>query len=217
MIQYKPTKKLFYGKWLYKVSYNVDGCSFIRHKSFDNIESAFLSLKPTNTYHKKILDNREELVHLTSELQKLPRDSFDLRVETNIIDVYTNDEAVFTRLIFLLPENIRFAQRPQDPTGQQLADKKTILVKKYPQDRFTMRVYLKPHKMSDIEEKENYLKWLKAVDGVSISEAVESWFYNTNWNWDRRYILVDQEKTLLMLKLKNSNVIGTVYNLVLQQ
>ncbi len=216
MIQYKPTKKLFYGKWLYKVSYKIEGCSFIRQKLFDDIDSSFDNLKITNIYHRKILNNREDLIRISSELKRLPRESFDLRVETDIIDVYTNDEAIFSMLITVLPEKIRFAQKPQDPTGQQLSDKKTILVKKYPQEKFKMRVYLKPHKMSDPEEKESYLLWLKSVNGVSISDAVETWFYNTNWNWDRRYILVDDEKTLLMLKLKNSNVIGTIYNLVLQ-
>jgi len=30
-------------------------------------------------------------------------------------------------------------------------------------------------------------------------------------NWDRRYILVDNEKTLLMIKLHSPDAIGTVY------
>jgi hypothetical protein len=70
--------------------------------------------------------------------------------------------------------------------------------------------------MEDSDEKLRYLSWIKGVAGISISEAVEKWFYDTTWNWDRRYVLVDDDKTLLLLRLKNSNVVGTVYNLVLQ-
>jgi len=211
MIQYKPTKKLFYGKWLYKVSYNIDGCSFIRHKSFDGIDNTIEKLVPNSTYNRKIINSKDDLVHLTGLLKKVPGNSYDIRIETNIIDVYTSDEAFFNTMLCLLPEKIRFAQKPE----QQLSDKHTILVKKYPQDKFTMRVYMKPHKM-DVSEKPQYIKWLKSVNGVSISDAVSQWFITTHWNWDRRYILVDSEKTLLMLKLKNSNVVGTVYNLIIQ-
>jgi len=211
MIQYKPTKKLFYGKWLYKVSYNIDGCSFIRYKSFDDVENTIEKLVPNSAYNRKIINSKDDLVHLTGLLKKVPRNSYDIRVETNIIDVYTSDEAFFNTMLCLLPGKIRFAQKPE----QQLSDKHIILVKKYPQDKFTMRVYMKPHKM-DVSEKPQYIKWLKSVNGVSISDAVSQWFLVTGWNWDRRYILVDSEKTLLMLKLKNSNVIGTVYNLVIQ-
>lgn len=211
MILYKPTKKLFYGKWLYKVSYNIDGCSFIRHKSFDSIENTIDQLVPSNTYHRKIINSKDDLLTLVNKLKLVSKDSYDIRTETNIIDVYTNDEAFFNSLLVLMPEKVRFAQKPE----QKLTDKKTILVKKYPQNRYTMRVYLKPHKM-DLSDKGEYVRWIKSVNGVSISDAVSQWFITTHWNWDRRYILVDNEKTLLMLKLKNSSVIGTVYNLVIQ-
>lgn len=216
MIQYKPTKKLFYGKWLYKVSYKIPGCSFIRHKLFNNLEENFNSIRVMSDYHRRVLANRDNLLLLVSTLKQLPSNEYDLRVETDIIDVYTNQELIFNTLLATLSDTIRYAQRPADPSGKALSDKKTILVKKYPQDRFKMRVYLKPHKMNDPAEKLKYLSWIKSLPGVSISEAVSTWFYDTKWNWDRRYVLVDDEKTLLLLKLKNSNVVGSVYNLVLE-
>jgi len=216
MIHYKPTKKLFYGKWLYKVSYNIPGCSFIRNRAFDDLEKNINNIKPTSNYHQRVIANRDDLLLLASFLHHLPQNSFDLRVETDIIDVYTDQETLFTQLVSTLVDRIRYAQKPDDPSGKTLSDKKTILVKKYPQDRFKMRVYLKPHKMIDPEEKLRYLGWIKTLPGVSISQAVEKWFYDTKWNWDRRYVLIDDDKTLLLLKLKNSDVVGTVYNLVLQ-
>jgi hypothetical protein len=48
-----------------------------------------------------------------------------------------------------------------------------------------------------------------------MSEAVKTWFIHTDWNWDRRYILVDEESTLLMLKLRNSDFMGKIYEYVI--
>jgi hypothetical protein len=67
----------------------------------------------------------------------------------------------------------------------------------------------------DKEGKQKYIAWLKTQeDRVTCTPAVEKWFMTTDWNWDRRYILVQDESTLLMLKLRNSEVVGRIYNYV---
>ena len=68
----------------------------------------------------------------------------------------------------------------------------------------------------DKTSKRRFVDWLKSQDPrITCSDAVEKWFMNTEWNWDRRYVLVEDEKTLLMLKLRNSEVVGRIYNYVL--
>jgi hypothetical protein len=47
--------------------------------------------------------------------------------------------------------------------------------------------------------------------GIKISDTVKTWFMVTNWNWDRRYIYVATEADLLMLKLRSSDVVGSVF------
>jgi hypothetical protein len=37
----------------------------------------------------------------------------------------------------------------------------------------------------------------------------------TDWNWDRRYVLVEDKNTLMLLRLRNSEVVGSVYEFVL--
>ena len=92
-----------------------------------------------------------------------------------------------------------------------------VAVIKYPHDRYKHKVYLLPHKMKgDKESKQRYLEWLKKqCPKVTCTKAVEKWFLDTDWNWDRRYILVEDEAMLLMLKLRNSDVVGRVYNYIL--
>jgi type I restriction-modification system DNA methylase subunit len=67
----------------------------------------------------------------------------------------------------------------------------------------------------DKEGKAEYLSWLDKQKNVLISEAVKNWFMSTDWNWDRRYILVEDNKTLLFLHMRNADVLGKVYEYVL--
>jgi hypothetical protein len=78
------------------------------------------------------------------------------------------------------------------------------------------KVFLLPHKLAgDDEGKQKYLNWVDTQgDKIKISECTKQWFLATNWNWDRRYVYVDSEQTLLMLKLRNPDVIGRVYDYV---
>jgi hypothetical protein len=67
----------------------------------------------------------------------------------------------------------------------------------------------------DRDGKQQYLNWIKKQnEKITLTPAVESWFIKTDWNWDRRYVLVEDEATLIMLKLRNSEVVGRIYNYV---
>jgi hypothetical protein len=73
-----------------------------------------------------------------------------------------------------------------------------------------------PHKMAkDREGKQKYLAWLKSqAPRITCTPAIERWFLTTDWNWDRRYVLVEDESTLLMMKLRGADVVGRVYNFI---
>jgi hypothetical protein len=66
------------------------------------------------------------------------------------------------------------------------------------------------------EDKNKYIDWIKTQDPrITCTPALEKWFINTDWNWDRRYVLVEDEATVLMMKLRNTEVVGTVYKFVI--
>ena len=65
-------------------------------------------------------------------------------------------------------------------------------------------------------DKRIYVEWIKGQhDRILISDAVKEWFVHTDWNWDRRYVLIEDSQTLLMLKLRNPEAIGRVYDYVI--
>ena len=217
----KQTNKKFYGKWLYKVSFLFEGCALLRSKSFNELENFCNGPDPDSYRHslsQRAWNNRESLLKLCSAVKPYPRDIYNLRIESNILDIYTNDPDFYSHASTELEEFVRNRFEPSDSNIDLLNENKNhITVTKLPKGRYNYRVYLLPHKMSnDKEAKQRYLDWLKLqTPRVTCTPAIEKWFLNTDYNWDRRYILVEDESTLLMLKLRNAEVVGRIYNFVL--
>lgn len=192
----KQTTRKFYNKWSYKVSFNLKGITALRVLSFEEVSQKSIS---------------EDVRLFVEELAKLDTSLYSKRLENQIIDIYTNDSAIFQNLHDKFNHCVRHAFAP---SGQELiADGNFIVAKKLPHDRYQYKVFLQPHKISNPEEKLNFLNWLDTqVPRVSITKTVKTWFYKTHWNWDRRYMYVEDEKTLLLIKLKCSEAMGTIYS-----
>ncbi len=216
----KPTTRKFYGKWLYKASFEISGCALLRIKSMDEVEQFCLGPDPEGYKQSTIQrawNNRAVLSEFCSAIKPYDKSEYSLRIESSIIDVYTNNVDLYEQVSNKLPRNLRNRFEPSEATAELLnSNQNYISVDKLPKGRYNYRVYLMPHKMrGDKEGKQKYLEWLKKQEPrVTCSPAIEHWFINTDWNWDRRYILVEDESTLLMLKLRNAEVVGRIYNFI---
>jgi hypothetical protein len=161
------------------------------------------------------LNNREIIEPLAELLSSFDKDAWSKRIERNIIDIYTNDETIFNTISEKF-QSVTLQRFEPAPGRKDLYDENSIIVEKYPHKKYKFKVFLLPHKMKgDIDAKKNYVKWVSDTPAVLISDAVKNWFIKTDWNWDRRYVLVEDEHTLLMLKLRNSEVIGRIYKYIL--
>lgn len=217
----KQTNRKFYGKWLYKASLTLEGCALLRTKDLDELENFCLSKENpesgTYSYWRRAWENREKLLPVVKFLKQQNRKDYSLRIERSIIDFYTNDSAIYNDFSNNFSDILRLRFEPAESTIDLLnSNQHFISVDKLPKGKYNYRVYLLPHKMKhDKEEKQRYLDWLSTqVPKVTCTPAIKDWFIKTDWNWDRRYILVEDEATLLMLKLRNSDVVGRIYNFV---
>jgi len=217
----KVTSRKFYGKWLYKVSLTLDGCVVLRTHAVEDIpeilnhynedESAYFSS------HRKAVANKETIIDLCNFLAQYSKDTYSLRIERSRLDVYTNDVDFYETLSIRRQPEVVHRFQPSAVNVEILKDShNSITVDKLPKGKYQYRVYLLPHKMSkDREGKQRYLNWLKLQQPkVTCTPAIEKWFLATDWNWDRRYILVEDESMLLMLKLRSAEVVGRIYNFV---
>lgn len=216
----KYTNHKFYGKWLYKVSLNIKGCGMLRIHSLAAIKDFCLGPEPEDNcyrYKKESWHNRDVLLALCLFLESYDKSVFAKRIERYTIDLYTNDVDFYNTAVIKFATQLKHSFEPSTESIDIITDNNNcIAVKKLPKNRYNYRVYLLPHKMSsDRAGKTKYIDWLKTqIPRVTCTDAVEKWFISTDWNWDRRYVLVEDEQTLLMLKLRNAEVVGKIYNFV---
>jgi hypothetical protein len=170
-----------------------------------------------NWQHNIVINNRHTLSRIVSCLVIKDSRLWTKRVEGHFLDIYTNDKEFYDQLSIDLEDLIVHRYEPDELCINLLDNPRTIVCDKLPHNRYNFRVYLQPHKLAgNIENKQKFLDWLIIQSPkITCTSAVQSWFMKTDWNWDRRYVLVEDEGTLLLMKLKNSEVVGTVYNYVI--
>jgi hypothetical protein len=216
----KLTNRKFYGKWLYKVSLTINGCAIFRQKTLEDVKSFCLGSHDGARLYSilsKAYNEKENILKLSNFLESYDRTLWTKRIENSRIDLYTNDVDFYNKLSINFQDVLVHRFEPNTDSIDQLNNSpSTVMVKKLPHNKYQYRAYLLPHKMAgDKEGKQKYIAWLKTQEGrITCTPAVERWFIKTDWNWDRRYILVEDESTLLMLKLRNSEVVGRIYNYV---
>lgn len=214
----KLTSRKFYNKWLYKISLRQVGCTVFRNYALEDVEEVCSNPNFKYFAHTQAHVNRDILIQLCHVLKGYDSKIWTKRIENINIDLYTNDVG-FYQTVSDQFDSIVLQQFEPDPATVELLtnSNSAVAVKKLPHNRYQYKVYLLPHKMAgDRAGKIKFVEWLKTQgQKVTCSLSVEKWFVKTDWNWDRRYILVEDEATLLMLKLRNSEVVGRVYNYVL--
>ena len=205
---------------MYKVGLKIEGCAILRGRPIHTVKDVFGQDMDEKVFYpqwrNKSFVNRSSIVRFSEFMKEFPTDSYAVRVENDRLDVYTNDQDLYNTLSSTCEENIIQRFQP-DIDNLHLLNRSqhTIIVNKLPKNRYNYRVYLLPHRMIR-EDKNKYLDWIKKQDPrITCTPALEKWFINTDWNWDRRYVLVEDEATVLMMKLRNAEVVGTVYKFVI--
>lgn len=213
----KTTKKKFYGKWLYKVSLQTGGAPMFRQYSLDLFKEFALTNESQHrqySVYKRCWPYRHTLLNIALLLEEFEVGSWTKRVEHNQIDFYTNNIELYDELSSVFAHLVLHRFAPAEGAEQLLEKASTILVKELPHLKYKHRVYLLPHKLkADKEAKTKFIDWMQLQgDRIICTNAVQTWFIDTEYNWDRRYVLVEDEATLLMLKLRGGTVVGRVYN-----
>lgn len=216
---HKETKKLFYNKWIYKIGLSIQGCSILRMKTGQALED-FLSelpfsspgLQHSGSLQARAMNSKGTLIKLNLLLQSYDKKTYSRRIEGEFFDIYTNNKNIISEIQREFATYVRLISKPKVKNiDLLLKNEHSIFVRSLPKEKYEYRVYLKPHRV-DQDKKSSFLSWLETQgDATSISPSLIDWFTKCSMNWDRRYILVDNDKTLLMIKLHTPDAVGTVY------
>lgn len=160
--------------------------------------------------------HRQELIALSSFLLEWDKELWSKRIEYSAIDIYTNDKTMYTDLFLTFEEMACARSEPNEKDLDLLENTGSIIVKKLPHNRYAYKAFLLPHKIKDRKDKKEYVDWITGQNNrILISNVVKEWFIKTDWNWDRRYVLIEDSQTLLMLKLRNPEALGRIYDYVI--
>lgn len=192
----KKSNRKFYNKWFYKSTIGFHNAFVVRYK----------------VPHKSMFKIDETILdRYLAFFQEKDPSTFARRVERNSIDFYTNDSDFFEEFNREFYDVLKCTWTPSEQLIKVGDEKHCITVNQLPHGKYNYKVYLAPHRVKDLEQKQQYVKWLSGQPNILISEKVKQWFIDTSWNWDRRYIYVEDEKALLLLKLRLSDAMGSVY------
>jgi hypothetical protein len=217
MLKADTTNRRFYNKWLYKVTLHIPGVAIFRQNSLEKIPLLnFDGQKHTHSTMARASLHRQELIALSSFLLKWDSELWSKRIECSAIDIYTNDKTMYNDLFLTFEEMACARSEPNEKDLDLLENTGSIIVKKLPHNRYAYKAFLLPHKIKDRKDKKEYVNWIAGQNNrILISDAVKEWFIKTDWNWDRRYVLIEDSQTLLMLKLRNPEVLGRIYDYVI--
>lgn len=159
---------------------------------------------------QQAMQNKENLLRLSNFLLTLEGEYFQ-RIERNQVDFYTNDKELHSCIETIFADRVRLSFVPRTTLLDELDTNKYIICKRLPHKKYKFKVYLLPHKIKNIDEKRQYVDWLLKNNKVHISESTARWFIQTEWYWDRRYIYVEDEASVLLVQMRCASALGRVY------
>lgn len=220
----KKTKKKFYNKFIYKVSLNIPGTTGLRWYDFPeflNICQSQSLITDDRSWKRKILDemqnHKKVWLDLITYIQQFDKKTYMKRIESNTVDFYTNNKDMYDNLChnFIEYVKVRF-EPPIGKENQILNSQKEIFVNQLPHEKYQYRAYLHPHKIKNKNDRITLAAWLeKQKPKITYTDSINQWLVNTDQNWDRRYIHIDNDQTLLMIKLRAPDLISQVHKYVL--
>lgn len=207
MSKVKEAKKLFYNKFGYKITLRMRGAVYFRiHGTPDTFK-----INESNqiySWQLEAFNNKEKILLLDSILKKYDKSFWKIRVERNLIDIYSTEKDMIVDIESFFEDSIYHIYKPSETISEE---KNVVNCKKLPHNKFVYKVFLTPHKIRDRETKRKLVEWVRTTPGFSMTLSVSQWFITTDWNWDRRYMWVENSQSLLMLKLRSADAVGTVH------
>jgi hypothetical protein len=216
----QPTNRKFYNKWFNKLSFHLPGGRMLSfHSTSDLINFITFPDKVTGRWQKVSVANmvsaKQDWLKFIFLLNTIPSGGFQKRSESDVINIYTNDENFIKSAKQDLGHRLVEIFEPTEESMKLLdTEEKILIVKKLPYNKFNFRVIIKPHRLNQLQ-REQFIQFLDNSPGIGLQDSVRNFIRTNEMNWDRRYIYVDTEKTLTMLKIACADAVSTIHRYVI--
>lgn len=212
-MQYKQTKKLFYGTYQYKIVLVCAGAGWFRNKNWDLAEerlrcvdlSKNSSQYPNYTrYTGTSIKTKEDLdyaINLLAELRKL--DDIDLRVESPWISLYTNTEANINKITSIDESRIKYVSSPSADISLEVG---TIIL---PKVDFEYKVTMG----RTLQEYSTFVNWADTSTKLKLTKTCRKQL-SSNASWGGSYFYVTGDKNLMLAKMHLGGTISKIERIV---
>lgn len=204
MLLYKETKKLFYGKYQYKIILVASGVHVFRG---GNIDDSFRKLsmlqvqtdtKYTSAYHLKSQKDLNYLFEIYRCFTEMT--DYSVRVETPLLTVYTNNEADIQKLADIDYDTTKYIYKPR--INLSVGEVVSILPYDY---KVTVR--------SDTHDA--FVEWAQKFDTIRMpNSCYNNLLSSTRWKSSESYFYITGEKTLTMAKIHLGSSIKKIEKII---
>lgn len=210
MSQYKETKKLYHGKYQYKIVLICPGVSAFRGNNLDQtfVKLSNLSIHPntdtlySHRLYSSIVRQQSEIVYLFDLYDCFTKMiDYTVRVESPWLSVYSNNEDDIESLKSINENRVKVIYRPL------ISLNKGEIVSSLPYD---YKVTIK----SQRENQDSFVDWAKQFDTIRLTYTCADILTNGRVWPIESYFYVRGEKTLTMAKLHLGGLIQRIEKIV---
>ena len=208
-MQYKQTKKLFYGTYQYKIVLVCAGAGWFRNKDWDHAASMLSKVdlvknsasNPSYTRYNSISIKTKEDLDYALDLLKVLRtlEDTDIRIESPWISLYTNTEKNIDKITKLDASRIKYISVPDKDSNLEVG---TIIL---PKVDFEYRVTMGRTTQDYI----TFINWADASSKLKLTKTCRKQL-SSPASWGGSYFYVTGDKNLMMTKMHLGGTIAKI-------
>lgn len=215
------TKKKFYNKFLYKLTYNVPGIRVI-HWAKNNTDLNLRVMDWNDRVQKRInAQPQADLIQIREffKLYQQKSESLKFRIEHNTFNIYSDSEQFLYDLsstkLKSWTSSLQVVSLVESAKDLQLLDQGFTIVKKKPE--YAFRVKIREGFFKDANERQGLALYLKNLGKeIRITKLMLSRLIGSGKYFGGGYVYLNDPRLVDMLKLVAPNLIGPVNQMVTQ-
>ena len=205
-MQYKTTKKLFMGKYQYKIVLVCAGAAWFRRSNLDYAEQRLKGVDLSKAlkewqYGIRTQEDLDYAFDLLNIMRKL--ENYTVRVESVLLSFYSNSLKDIKQLANIDKNKVKYICQPEE-YGK--LEKNTVVMPKVPYDfKITLSKTQTNHS--------TFVDWAENNNKIKLTKTCIR-DLRKDKSWGGSYFYVNGDKTLLMVKMHLGNCISKVERIV---
>jgi hypothetical protein len=217
MLKLNQTDRLFYGKYPYKIDFDLHGATLIRDRGFEWAKEFALDPNLRDPYQRKAVD-RTKLKNFLEVLEPYLQtaEPFQYRIEMGRFTYFSKNVDDIDELSKKLDWCCVAVWKPSDQTQLDflVSNKRKVLRDMIPYGKYRFKVVLKPS--IPASNRAQFVAWVDnyTEDDVKMSKGTRSWLVSGRTFFQHPFFYIADAKMLTFASIFLSNHVSVIYEYV---